>query len=222
MSIRAHMGAPLADSERRNGDRLHLYLATSGTLPEGSQANVEIHNISAGGMLLETSLPLHKGARLTVDLPENGHTIASVVWAGEGVYGCAFEQPISAASLGAVQLKADSPLPPRIGADRVSKDVNVTLGKKLEQIRKGRGLTLAQVADQLGVSKPTVWAWEKGKARPLDERFPAIADALGVDADELMLPDHSASWAAIVEESRHQIAEAIGVDADQIRIMIDL
>ena len=100
--------------------------------------------------------------------------------------------------------------------------MNVTLGKKLEQIRKGRGLTLAQVADQLGVSKPTVWAWEKGKARPLDERFPAIADALGVDADELMLPDHSASWAAIVEESRHQIAEAIGVDADQVRIMIDL
>ncbi len=100
--------------------------------------------------------------------------------------------------------------------------MNVTLGKKLEQIRKGRGLTLAQVADQLGVSKPTVWAWEKGKARLLDERFPAIAYALGVDAHELMLPEHAASWAAIVEESRHQIAEAIGVDADQVRIMIDL
>lgn len=222
MSIRAHMSVPVADSERRNGDRLHLYLATSGTLPDGLQANVEIHNISAGGMLLETSLSLHKGAHLSVDLPENGETIASVVWAGEGVYGCVFEEPINAAALGAVQLKAELPLPPRIGKDRGSKDMNVTLGKKLEQIRKGRGLTLAQVAEQLGVSKPTVWAWEKGKARPLDGRFPAIAEALGVDADELMLPDHSAGWTAVVEESRQQIAEAIGVSADQIRIMIDL
>ena len=222
MSIRAHMETPLPDAERRNGDRLHLYLATSGALPEGTQANVEIHNISAGGMLLETSLPLRKGTRLEVDLPENGPTPAQVVWAGEGVFGCAFDQPISAAALGAVQLKSDAPLPPRIGADRWSKDDNVSLGKKLEQTRKARGLTLAQVADQLGVSKPTVWAWEKGKARPLDERFPAIADALGVDADELALPEYSANWTAVVEESRQQIAEAIGIDVDQVRIMIDL
>jgi len=222
MSIRAHLEAAAEESERRNGDRLHLYLATSGALPEGSHSNVEIHNISAGGMLVETSLTLSRGAKLIVDLPENGRTTASVVWAGEGVYGCAFDEPLGAAALGAVQLKADAPLPPRIGADRVSKDASVTLGKKLEQIRKGRGLTLAQVADQLGVSKPTVWAWEKGKARPLDERFPAIAEALGVDANELMLSDNSSSWADIVEESRQHIAEAIGVNASQIRIMIDL
>ena len=98
MSIRAHMQTPVEQGERRNGDRLHLYLATSGTMPEGAQVNVEIHNISASGMLLETSLALHKGAKLAVDLPENGQTIASVVWAGEGIYGCAFDEPISASA----------------------------------------------------------------------------------------------------------------------------
>ena len=48
---------------------------------------------------------------------------------------------------------------------------------RLNHLRRERGMTLAQVASALGVSKPTVWAWEKGKARPLPERIAAIAES---------------------------------------------
>lgn len=221
MPIDAHIEMPAEGAERRNGDRIHLYLATKGSLPEGLSANVEIHNISSGGLLMETTLPLTTGSRLTVDLPNNGPTSAHVAWAGAGVFGCAFDAPINAAALGAVQLKSDAPLPPQIGRPRGA-DANVTLGKKLEQTRKGKGLTLAQVADALGVSKPTVWAWEKGKARPLDERFPAIAEALGVDVQELTAATISQGWVEVIEESREHIADALGVRKDQVRIMLDL
>lgn len=56
------------------------------------------------------------------------------------------------------------------------------------KVRAAKAMTLGDVADALGVSKPTVWAWEHGKATPLPERVPAIAHALGVDADLLRAP----------------------------------
>ncbi|TWJ09239.1 helix-turn-helix domain-containing protein [Altererythrobacter ishigakiensis] len=221
MSIRAHMDELLVSDDRRNGNRIQLYLATRGLLPEGKQANVEIHNISVTGLLLETNLPLNTGSRLDVDLPHSGPTGARVVWVGDGVFGCAFDQPISEAELGAVQLKSEAPLPPTIGQTQAANS-NVTFGKKLEQLRKARGLTLANVADALDVSKPTVWAWEKGKARPLDERFPAIAEALGVEIDELAASTFTRGWTAVIEESRDSIASALGLNKDQVKIMLDL
>lgn len=53
---------------------------------------------------------------------------------------------------------------------------------RFAQVRAAKGLTLDDVAESLGISKVSVWAWEHGKAKPLPERMPDIAKALGVDA----------------------------------------
>jgi len=84
-------------------------------------------------------------------------------------------------------------------------------------------LTLADVAATLGVSKPTVWAWEKGKARPLPERLNAIAAALRVDPD-LLAPEPAVprELDAVIAESRQRIAEACGIAPGAVRIMIEL
>ena len=71
-----------------------------------------------------------------------------------------------------------SPAPPQGAAAN-----GEALAARLGRLRREAGLTLADVAAALGVSKPTVWAWEKGKARPLPERLGAIAAALGVEAE---------------------------------------
>ena len=85
------------------------------------------------------------------------------------------------------------------------------------------GMTLADVALRLGVSKPTVWAWEKGKARPLPERMAAIAEALGAAPEDLTeAGSHNADTAALIAECRGRIAEACGTTPAAVRIMIEL
>ncbi|KPQ21508.1 MAG: Helix-turn-helix domain/PilZ domain, partial [Porphyrobacter sp. HL-46] len=98
-----------------------------------------------------------------------------------------------------------------------------TLGARLGRLRREAGLTLAEVAARLGVSKPTVWAWEKGKARPLPERTEAIAEALGVAPDQIATAaGSSADLGAVVEDCRSRIADACGAAPAAVRIMIEL
>lgn len=217
MAIKAHL-------DQRGAPRRALRLETSGTLPDGREANVTIHNISAGGLLLETALELEPGETLTLDLPEAGAVEAAVVWRSEGLHGCAFAAPLGAGALAAAQLQGlpVSELP--VVAPSPARPVgNEALGVQLNRLRREAGLTLADVAERLGVSKPTVWAWEKGKARPLPERMEAIAEALGADTGDLTgAADANADTAALIAECRARIADACGTTPAAVRIMIEL
>lgn len=83
-------------------------------------------------------------------------------------------------------------------------------------------MTLSQIADALNVSKPTVWAWEKDKARPLPERMRAIAEALGVEIAQLQESQGNNANADLVEECRIRIATAYDTAPSRIRIMIEV
>lgn len=79
---------------------------------------------------------------------------------------------------------------------------------RINRLRREAGMTRADVALRLGVSKPTVWAREKGKARPLPERMAAIAEALGAAPEDLTEADsHNADTAALIAECCGRIAE---------------
>lgn len=232
--IQAHLPPSPEAAEGRRHSRRSLYLETSGSLPGGASANVTVHNISAAGLLLQTGLPLNVGEVLSIDLPELGPVGAEIVWQSGELYGCAFEQALGEAALAAAQLRggfgADAASPPQ-GAPARTMPVDPGarsgfgqsgLGKRLNTLRRERGLTLAQVADALGVSKPTVWAWEKDKARPLPERIGAIADVLGVTSEDLMEVAGGTPAGALVEECRQRIAAQFGADPSNVRISIDL
>ena len=219
MALKAHLDP---GSSQRQQERRALQLETSGVLPGGLEANVTIHNISAAGLLLETDLPLDEGEALAIELPEIGHVETKIVWVSGRLYGCAFEQALGRSVLAATQLRADT-MPSRTPSTTEIGTTGVEpFGSKLKRLRRERGMTLANVADALGVSKPTVWAWEKGKARPVPNRLEAIAEVLGVPESELSDASQSGEVAAIVEECRIRIAAASGADVRQIRIMIEV
>ncbi len=224
MALKAHLDTtPPARTDNRARERRSLLLATSGILPTGKDANVTIHNISQTGMLLETSLPLSEGAQLAVNLPEIGAIEAVVVWGSGMLFGCRFEREVSPGTLSAVQLRASAPLPPSVGQPAIGRKLtSEVFGKRIEQLRKGRGMTLAQVASALGVSKPTVWAWEKGKARPVSERMPALARVLGIEESELMTFSEPPGIAELLETSRERIAASYGTTPNRVRIMVEL
>lgn len=167
------------------------------------------------------------GEQITLDLPEAGAVVATVVWRSERLYGCAFAEAIGPAALAAAQLQGFAPGVPTRPLNPASAApgqgfASDALGTRLNRLRREAGLTLADVAAALGVSKPTVWAWEKGKARPLPERLDAIAAALGVDAGQLSLAPAPREVDAVLEECRQRIAEACGTTPAAVRIMIEL
>lgn len=222
MSFKGYLDQSAEQSDERGKPRRHLFLETSGSFPTGEE-NVIIHNISETGMLLETSMPLAEGEPLQVDLPLAGRVDATVVWSSGIVFGCAFDEPLPEAALSAVELKASAPFPADIGQPAALRRAGGEFfGKRIEKLRKERGRTLAQIADELGVSKPTVWAWEKGKARPVAERLPALARALGVEEGELTHGNEPPGLGELVESSRKRIADAYGVSVDSVKIMIEV
>lgn len=222
MAIRAHLGPEIQRVGRldpRSVERRALFLETSGALPGGLEANVVIHNISAAGLLLETDLALDQGERLTLDLPEVGAVNAVIVWRSEKLFGCAFERALGEAALAAAQLQANQP----IALDSLqSGPTSEPFGVRLNRLRRERGLTLAQVAAALDVSKPTVWAWEKGKARPLPDRLVPLAGVLGVEAGELEQSASGPRHEQLVQECRLRIATAFGTEPAKVRIMIEV
>ncbi len=233
MAIKAHLESLGDHSEHRRHKRRALYLETSGQIPGGAQANVTIHNLSMSGMLLETDAELANGESLSVELPEIGSVSATVVWQSGDLFGCAFDQNLNEAALAAASLRGtvigslDPVLPVGSSGANAAKPDSIPrraepFGVRLNRLRRERAMTLSDVAEALGVSKPTVWAWEKGKAKPIPERLDAIAVALGVSTDELRVSGGNGDGAALVEECRLRIATTFGTDPHNVRIMIEV
>lgn len=62
-------------------------------------------------------------------------------------------------------------------------------GRKLAQLRKGRGLTQLELAIKAGTTPNTVASIEVGRHKnPRVETVRALADALGVTVDEFLDP----------------------------------
>lgn len=58
-----------------------------------------------------------------------------------------------------------------------------TLADRVTALRSRRGLTRAALAHLIGVSRPTLWAWETGKGQPRAQNLEALAEALAVSAE---------------------------------------
>lgn len=215
MAVAAHFD--LTDNPGANrAQRRRLLLETAGESANGELGAVRIHNVSATGMLLETDVPLAPDETIEVDLPEAGLQAASVKWSDGTYHGCRFAQPISAATLSAIELRSTAPAP--VPTD----DRGETFAARLHRLRKERGLTLAAIADALGVSKPTVWAWEQGRAKPTPGHMAALAQTLDFDQSDLAGNSDSAQLRAVINQARQQIAEVMQIDITKVRIMLEL
>lgn len=225
MAIAAHFDFAGEQTGAIRAQRRRLFLETQGKLPSGGEAQVSIHNFSETGALLETNESLEIDETLEIALPEVGSLPARVVWASDNLYGCAFLAPVPPAVLSAVTLRSSAQTQSGILADHPVPVTNVggeSLGEQIHRLRKLRGLTQGELASRLGVSKPTVWAWEQGRARPIDERMSGIAEALGVTPDDLRPDRFAPGLAELISRCRDQIASAVETAPEKVRIMIEL
>lgn len=223
----AHNNGNRADKPR--AARRTLRLDTSGSLPSGKVAAVLVHNVSATGMLIETHTALAIGERMTVDWPLAGELGATVVWNSAEMFGCQFDTPLSPAALAAAELRGAPATDPTIdpATDPTAGTARPLIatepfGARMKRLRKAKGMTLLDIANRLGVSKPTVWAWEQDKARPTDDHFSALAGVLDVAPEELRVGRDGDAADDMLAAIRARIAAAYGIRIDMVRIMIDL
>lgn len=59
-------------------------------------------------------------------------------------------------------------------------------GATIKQLREGRSMTQAELADKIGVSSKTISKWETGKGLPDISLLQPLAAALGISVIELM------------------------------------
>ena len=217
------------DIERRE-PRLVLQLNT-GVGQAGQAFDAEIMNLSRDGMLVRTQAELTLEEPIEVVLPQSGAVKATVVWSADGMYGCSFAEAISEDELQAANdlAKEDIETDKRVGVD------HETLGSRIKRLRNARGFTMRGLAEQVGVSKPTLWKWEGDQVRPRHETMQRLADELEVSELELvygapglgevvaLAADEAASGslADIVRASRKRIAQAAGVDEASVEININ-
>lgn len=207
----------------RGAPRRTLRFLASGSLASGEATNVIVHNVSVTGLLLESRLALVEGETIVIDMPQAGPVPARVVWQSGTLTGCRFDVPVSAATLSAAQLQSAIDHEIEIEAPPIPQpDSEESFGARLRRLRKARKLTLEQVALNLGVSKPTVWAWEQDKARPVDSRLAELADVLGAPLGEIQSNYDAPPIADMIARARRQIAAAAGVAPARVRIMVEL
>ena len=227
MAISAFLHAPAGDAGKRRNARRTLKLRVEGVREDGAGIEVAIHNISATGLLIESSAELAVDDRIDIDLPHAGPVPARLVWASGRIFGCQFDTPISAATLSAAQLR--SAVDPALPFDALTpEDAEPAylpaerFGAKLQRLRIAKGLSQADVAAYMGVSAPSISGWEKGRARPKHDRMGDLADLLGVPVSQLLGDPTPERLNELVNRSREQIARATGTSPDKIRIVIEL
>lgn len=246
MSINATLESPENPGNLREDQRFLIHIEAEGELEEGRQAAVTIHNLSTSGILIETRSALTAGQKISISLPEADATPATVVWHSPPLYGCRFDHILPHAVLSAAQLR--NPLPsgidplfPPLAASR-----HEPLAARIFRLRRARGLSRAELAARTGLSKPSIWSWETGKAAPRHRSLALLAEALDISEEELLtgeLADAPAATEAlraeptfaqpqqtddgnpsvrqIIDLSRQNIARIAGVEERCVRISID-
>lgn len=60
-----------------------------------------------------------------------------------------------------------------------------SLSKQLRSARESRGLSVAEVADRVGVSQASIYFWEGGRVRPRVDNLKALCKVLKLPVREM-------------------------------------
>lgn len=225
---------------RRKTARRELRLRARGAPVSGEVTDVLVRNLSAAGLLIETTAGLQVGEELEVDLPETPRALARVVWAGDNLFGCAFDSPLPDSAISAARLRSEPEGAFATSQAASSPDIREPAeehwGQRLKRLRQARGFSVVDFARRMKVSRPTVWSWEAGKSLPRASKQQLLLDVLEVTEDELQGRAEPAAierrsepaesrgdeLKAIVDEAKERVAQAAGTSADKIRMIIEV
>ena len=99
-----------------------------------------------------------------------------------------------------------------------------TLGAMIAELRKQRGMTQLELAEQMGVTDKAVSKWERELSCPDIGSIPKLAEILGVSVEELMQTPKAAGVSAgkvaeIMEIAPKAVAVAMGVAVAVLTIL---
>lgn len=80
----------------------------------------------------------------------------------------------------------------KFGSEPLAKRIRTLQGSRIRAARKMRGITLAELADTLGVHSSAISQWECGRTSPRPEMQVRIAQALGTQPSFLFNVDGAA------------------------------
>ena len=106
MSLPAILEQAHTEGDVRALARRHLRLTVPAILPTGARSAV-VHDISVGGLLLETDSSMTIGETIAIELPEAKQVEARVVWSSGKFFGCELIDTISSAHVSASLLKSE-------------------------------------------------------------------------------------------------------------------
>ena len=69
---------------------------------------------------------------------------------------------------------------------------DATLGAKIAELRKNKGMTQRDLAEKMHVTDKAVSKWERNVSRPDIDSIPLLAETLGISIDELVQCTNSA------------------------------
>lgn len=222
MAMTVYLNESPRAAGKGRASRRQLRLPLHGSKASGTEIEAFVHNISATGMLVESEASLDVGEVIEVNLPHSGKTAAKIIWTSERLAGCQFEMPISPATLSAAQLRSVVVEPDAAPAEAGGPTSIETFGARLQRLRSARELTQGQLAAQLGVSEPSISAWELDKARPKAGRMEALSEALGVEISELLGFEGTETLGTLITRAKQQIARAAGIGLDRVRVTIEI
>lgn len=90
-----------------------------------------------------------------------------------------------------------------------------TIGKRISQMRKEKGLTQEDLAIKLGISAQAVSKWENDIACPDIGLLPQLAKILDVSVDELLSGKTAPAVTVVPEEARKELKDMM------LRVVVD-
>lgn len=107
--------------------------------------------------------------------------------------------------------------------------MEMTLGKRIATLRKGKGLKQEELATALEVSSQAVSKWENDQCCPDISLLPKLAKLLGVSVDALLSGETEKSIATFVpEKERKDVKDMVlritvdSADGDKVRINLPM
>lgn len=85
----------------------------------------------------------------------------------------------------------------------------MTLGAKIREKRKAKGLTLQQLGDVFGISRSSVSEWESNRSAPSNDKLVRLADVLGTTIADLL--SDNGSKPPVIVESKTRSSDTLNV-----------
>lgn len=106
--------------------------------------------------------------------------------------------------------------------------MSISLGKKISELRKSKGLTQEQLAERMNVSPQAVSKWENDVSCPDIELLPKLASLFEVTVDELLSAEPKRDIQLLSEEKKKNSEDLIlriivnSSDGDKVRVNLPL